>query len=96
MLILDGPSFFRFPTLLRMMRYVNNDGYVAFEYCRKEVRIIKNLGIPTYLEKGRAMDKPIRVMGKKKNGIKKYSVRAITIMKLSDMKNKIYKIIGDD
>jgi hypothetical protein len=88
MIILDGPSFFRFPTLLKAVNFLNNDGYILFEYCRQEIRIIKKLKINILEEKGRSMDKSIKIRSKGDE-----LVRAFTVIRGEDFKKVIEPFI---
>ena len=90
-LILDGPSFFRFPTLLKMLNYINDDGYVIFEYCRQELKIVKDFKIPIISEKGRKMSKSIKL----RSSGTRVEGKAITIMKSGDMKKRIKEILKE-
>lgn len=83
--ILDGPSFFRFPTLLRALDFLDKDGFVIFEYCRKEISILKRLGVKIFAEEGRVQKKRIRITKTEKDVVK-----SITIIKASEIK----KILG--
>jgi len=54
MIIVDGPSVYRIPSMLQYLPYIKEDGFVVFEGGRSEVPLLKLIGLD-FLEYGKPM-----------------------------------------